>query len=143
MAHALEVWAEPGDLVGPVMISAITRIRAAGKDIPESMIRFLVHHKDPEVLPVIDEIWLANPTEWESLYGEVGLGGEKRLLTHLSDDKTVIRKSAAKLLGRVGTTERSVPALEKMVAGADTEMKVIIERSLAAIHGREAANPKQ
>lgn len=137
VAHALEVWTVPGDQASPAVSEAIAKLKAGGKDVPESMIRFLVRQKDPAVLPVVDDVWMSNPTDWESLYAEVGASGEERLLKHLEDERPVIRKSAARLLGHVGGMERSVPALEKSVAGADTEMKVIIERSLAAIRARE------
>jgi hypothetical protein len=138
VTHALEVWAVPGDQTGQAVSAAIAKLLAAGKEVPESMIRFLVRHKDPEVLPVIDDLWQANPTNWESLYAEVGVGGEERLLTHLGDERMVIRKSAARLLGHVGTGERSLPALSKAAAGADIEMKVIIDRSVAAIRARDS-----
>ena len=137
VAHALEVWSAPGDQIGPVVLGAIRRVRSSHKSVPESMIRILVRHKEADVVPILDELWHTNPTEWESLYGETGVAGEKLLLTHVGDEKVVIRLSAIRLLGRVGVAERSLPVLEKLLPGADGELKITIDRAVAAIRSRE------
>ncbi len=99
------------------------------------MIALIVKEKNPAVIPVLDELWSRNPTHWESLYGDLGPPAEATLLRRFPGTEGMLRQSVVRLLGRVGGAD-SLPLLEAATAGADPEMKVLLEKSSASIRSR-------
>ena len=132
---ALSVWSEKPGLAGEAALKEAKELLARKVMVPEEMIALIVKEKNPGVVPVVDELWNGDPMKWERLYGDVGSAAEATLIRHFPETKGMLRQSAVRVLGRVGGAD-SLPVLESAIAGADSEMKVLIEKSSAAIRGR-------
>lgn len=78
--------------------------------------------------------------DWETLLGDLGPTAEPLILARFSklDDHT--RRSAIRLLGRVGG-RASIETLNSAIANADPEMKILIDASLDSIQKRNASAP--
>jgi hypothetical protein len=88
------------------------------------------------VTGVLDKLWQKNPTNWESLYADVGPSAESVLLVHVGIKDDGLRRSLVRILGKVGGSD-SQQALESMKATAtEPELKILIDNSLAAIRAR-------
>jgi hypothetical protein len=135
-AKALLVWSEPGDGSEEVVRAAVKEIDEGGHDVPESLVKFLVVRGDLAIIPVIDGLWSRDFTRWEDLYGALGPAIEDSVIARYPKASVTLRMSAARLLGRVGTA-KSVPVLEQSREESTPEVRVLIDRALAAIQARQ------
>lgn len=135
IARALQVWAEPGDGTEVAVRTAMMKISPQAGLTPESMVKFLAMRKDTAAIPYVDALWAFDHNRWEEVYGSFGPEVEEKVIARFAGTTGSIRRSAARLLGRVGT-KASIPVLEAARQGADSELAVHIDRSLAAIRAR-------
>ncbi|WP_035604360.1 hypothetical protein [Haloferula sp. BvORR071] len=137
ICKALLVWAEPGDGSEVSVRAALAKLvpQAQAVKIPESMLKFLAGRKDAESIPLADALWMSDHDRWEEIYGNFGPPIEALVISHFAGASPPMKRSGARLLGRVGG-KASIPILEGARQGADAELAVFIERSLAAIRGR-------
>ncbi len=136
ICRALLVWAEPGDGSEVAVRTAMLKISPQSGQTPESMVKFLAMRKDSAAIPYVDELWAFDNSRWEELYGSFGPGIEEKVIARFGGLSGPIKRSATRLLGKVGT-KASIPVLEGARKGADSELAVNIDRSLAAIKGRD------
>ena len=135
ICRALAVWsAEPGR-AGNAALKEVNELVARKAKVPPEMIRLIVKEKIPAVIPVVDELWVGSPTHWESIYGDVGPPAEALLLRRFPDTDGMLRQSAVRLLGKVGGKD-SLPVLDAVAKGADSELRVLLEKSTASIRKR-------
>jgi hypothetical protein len=86
----------------------------------------------------LDKLWQKNPTNWESLYADVGPTAERGLLAHVGINDEGRRRSLVRILGKVGGND-SLQALESMkLTATEPELKILIDNSLEAIRSRIA-----
>ena len=135
ICRALAVWStEPGP-AGNAALKEVNELIARKAKVPPEMIKLIVKEKNLAVVPVLDELWAGSPTQWESIYGEVGPPVEALLLRRFPDTDGMLRQSAVRLLGVVGRKD-SLPVLEAAIKGADSELRVLLEKSIASIRKR-------
>ena len=72
---------------------------------------------------------------WESLYADLGQPVEATVIQRFPGTKGTIRHSAVRILGRVGGTD-SLPVLAAATAGADSELRVLLEQAQKSIRAR-------
>lgn len=132
---ALAVWSEPPGPAGDAALKEAKDLLARKGEVPQEMIALIVKEKNPAVVPVLDELWSRNPMQWESLYGDLGPPAEATLIRRFPSTEGMFRQSAVRLLGRVGGPN-SLPLLEAAMAGANPELKVLLEKSSASIRSR-------
>jgi hypothetical protein len=135
VCNALSVWAEKPGPAGDAALIVANELVSSKSEVPPEMIALIVKEKNSGVIPILDELWSKNPTHWESLYGDVGNEAEATLIRRVGAADGALRQSIVRLLGRVGGAD-SLPVLEAARAGADSELRVLIEKSTAAIRGR-------
>jgi len=135
ICRALLVWAEPGDGTELAVRTALSKLSPQAGQAPDSMVKFLAARKDYEAIPLVDALWAADHNRWEELYGNFGPGIEDKIIARFNGASASMKRSAARLLGKVGT-KTSIPVLEGARQGADSELAVFIERSLTAIRAR-------
>jgi hypothetical protein len=135
ICSALAVWAEAPGPAGEAALKEAKDLLARKGEVPQEMIALIVTEKNPAVVPVLDELWSRKPTQWESLYGDLGPAAEATLIHRFPSTEGMLRQSAVRLLGRVGGPQ-SLPLLEAAVAGANPELKVLLEKSSASIRRR-------
>jgi hypothetical protein len=132
---ALPVWSEAGDGMESIVRKVVQEASDAGREVPESLISFLVQRKDTFVIPLVDSLWALDSTKWEEHYAGLGPAIEDKLLARFEKTTITQRMSAVRLLERVGTA-KSLPVLESALNDANPELKVLIDRALAAIRAR-------
>ena len=135
ICRALAVWSEQPGPAGEAALREVKTLIARKAEVPQEMISLIVKEKNPAVAPVLDELWFRNPTQWESLYGDLGASAEATLIRRFTDTDGMIRQSAVRLLGRVGGAD-SLPLLEAAVTGADAELKILLQKATASIRNR-------
>ena len=135
IGKALPKWSEPGDGMEAIVRGVIEKIPPGG-EVAQPLVTFLAIRKDQASISLLDRLWLIEPNKWEESYGALGPAIEDKLLARFPETTITQRMSAVRLLGQVGTA-KSVPVLEKAVADADPEMKLLIQRALEAIRGRK------
>ena len=135
IGKALPKWSEPGDGTEAVVLGVLEKIPADG-EVPEPLVTFLANRKDKAAISLLDRLWLLDPNKWEENYGAFGVDIEDKVLARFPETTTIQRRSAVRLLGKVGTA-KSVPVLEKAQADADAELKLLIQRALESIRDRK------
>ena len=135
LCRALAVWsAEPGP-ASAAAIKVVNRLVADQKTVPKEIVSLIVKEKNAAVIPILDELWFKNPVPWESLYADLGPMIEAKMIDRFPETQGSIRYSAVRILGRVGGRD-SLPALEVAATSNDSELKVLLEQAVAAIHKR-------
>ena len=104
--------------------------------VERTMVEFLIENNDPNVLVLIDRLWVDDPTKWDEQYGSLGGQIEDRMIFHVTESPGALRRSAISLLGQVGTA-KSIPVLESMGQGTDQEARILAARALDMIKGRQ------
>jgi hypothetical protein len=135
IGKALPKWSEPGDGMEEIVRGVLEKIQPGG-EVAQSLVAFLAIRKDQASISLFDRLWLMEPNKWEENYAALGPAIEDKLLARFPETTVTQRMSAVRLLGQVGSS-KSVPFLEKAVADADPEMKLLIQRALEAIRGRK------
>lgn len=135
LCRTLAVWSEQPGPAGAAALKEVQDLQARKREVPQEMIALIVKEKNTAVIPVLDELWMGNPTRWEVLYGDVGAAAEDSLLRRLASTEGMARQSAVRLLGRVGGAA-SLPLLEAAAADGNPEMKVLLEKAAGSIRSR-------
>ena len=135
VCNALAVWSEEPGPAGDAALAEARKLLAAKGDVPQEMIALIVKEKNPDVVPVLDELWSENPTRWETLYGDVGPAAEVILIRRFPYAEGSLRHSAVRILGRVGGP-KSLPLLNAAADGADSELRILLKKSIASIEER-------
>ncbi|TAE74540.1 MAG: hypothetical protein EAZ84_10770 [Verrucomicrobia bacterium] len=132
---ALLNWGEPGDGAEKVVLAAVREIHDGGNDVPEALVKLLVDRKELGVIPFIDDLWSRDVTKWEDIYADLGAPIEDAVIARHAKGSISLQMSAIRILGRIGGT-KSVALLEAAHGTAVPEVRVLIERALAAIRAR-------
>lgn len=136
ICSALAVWSELPGPAGIVALKEAKKLAARDLEVPKEMIALVVKEGISGVTDVLDKLWQKNPTNWESLYADVGPSAEAGLLSHVGIEDDGRRRSLVRILGKVGGSD-SQQALESMkVTATEPELKILIDNSLAAIRAR-------
>lgn len=135
VSNALIVWSEEPGPAGEAAVAEIEKLVTAGKDVPRELGILAVREKNPKVVPFLDQLWLKNPSAWESIYADFGPGAEDTVLRRFPELKGVVRFSGVRLLGRVGGPD-SLPVLAGLANQADPELRVLAEQATRSIRAR-------
>lgn len=135
VARALMTWSSEPGVAGSAAAVTIKRLFDMGSEIPKDLMLLAVKQKSAEVIPILDELWFKSPTNWETIYAEMGPLIEPAVIRRFPDTSGPLRQSAVRLLGKVGGAD-SVTVLKAAKAGADTELSVLIQQALEAIAAR-------
>ncbi len=135
VCKALMVWAEDPSVANPQLLRRLNQMHAEKKRMPKPLLSLLAKGKATEALPIMEELWLADATNWEPVMREFGPPAEKGLLARFPDLQPSMRHSATRILGQVGGRE-SIPVLEAARPKADPELIVLIDSALRSIRER-------
>lgn len=135
ICRALAVWSvEPG----PASEAALNRVKKlldSNNIVPPEIISLIVKEKDLRVIPFLDHLWFKNPSDWESLYADLGPPIEATVIQRFPETQGMPRHSAVRVLGRVGSAE-SLPVLANAAGKADPELKVLLDNAEKSIRTR-------
>lgn len=139
-SRALDVWSNNRKEFGSLLLETTRDLLAKEVLVPHEMMQILAKLKPEGLAQLLEEMWSRNPMDWETLLGDLGPTAEPLILSRFSklDDHT--RRSAIRLLGRVGG-HASIETLNSAIANADPEMKILIDSSLDSIQKRNATAP--
>ncbi len=137
ICHALSTWSEIQGPASKAALKVVKQLMGAKAAVPQDMIALIVKEKNAEVIPYLNQLWAKDATTWESLYAEMGPAIEPTILHDFPETEGPIRHSAVRLLGRVGGAD-SLPVLAAAVAGANPELKLVLEQAQKSIHERLA-----
>ncbi len=135
VCRALEVWSPESGAAGEAAMREAGRLLARDESVPPEMISLALKEKTPGLAPLLHQLWEQDPNQWEMAYGQLGANAETPLLRRLPTADGIHRASAVRLLGRVGGTA-SLPVLEAAMADANAELRVLLDKAIAAIRGR-------
>lgn len=139
IGRALPVWAEEGDGSEAAVLETLEKMPRQTGNVPETLVKFLMLRKDQKAIPLVDELWAADVTRWEDVFIGFGPGIEGPVLARLPDASSAMKRSAARLLAKNGTS-KSIPVLEAERTDADGELSVLIDKALAAIRERSGGS---
>jgi len=135
IAKALLVWEEEPGAAAGVGLEVLRRSVASGNPASEHIVDLVTRSQPDEAIPTLNLLWLGNPILWEKYYARFGPSIIPGLLAQLDSENVILRRSAIKLLGLVGTDE-ALPVLEKLTGDQDPEVRVLSERAVAKIRER-------
>jgi hypothetical protein len=136
IGKALMKWGKPDDGSEKVVLEAVRKIAATGREVPESMVKLLVSRNESGVIPVVDDLWVHDSTKWEELYGGLGVAIEDAVIARYEKGTVTLRMSASRLLGKVGTA-KSLPVLEASREASTPEVRVLVDRAIESIRSRQ------
>lgn len=132
VGRALAAWAPKDEEVAGKVGAIATSWSENNKEIPKSIVEYLISNGSPEVALIIDSMWIKNPETWSEQYQSLGAEAETRLIFHVADSPVAIKKSAAGLLRRIGTA-KSLPALRAAKGKGDAELDQLLNVAITTI----------
>lgn len=132
ICRALIVWAESPGAAGGAALAEAERLLGSGSPVPEDIMALVVKEQTPGAAEVLDRLWAESPTNWETLYGELGAPAEATLVRRFPSTEGTLRHSAVRLLGKVGG-RKSLEVLEEPMDSSDAELSVLVEKAKEAI----------
>ena len=126
VCRALKVWSQEGDGADEVVARVAKDVLGRGESMPRSMLDFMVSRQSSEAVPIVEVLWMEDPSGWEPIVSEIGSAAEDAVIKHLSDAAPGVQQSAVRLLRRIGT-KKSIEPLKALLPGADDEMKILIQ----------------
>lgn len=135
VCRALSIWADQPGVAGDAALKAMGQLVEHALPVPEDMMALVVKEKNPEVIPLLDRLWAAEPGKWEALYAEMGVLAETRLIERFKETEGHVRFSAVRILGKVGG-EKSLAVLDAAKEDGNTELKILIEQAQRSIRER-------
>ncbi len=136
ICRALGTWAPADDARATAAAGlALQKLSVSKTTPPREMVEFLVKRKSEVVAPILDGLWAADSTVWEQLYGEIGPEIEPLVQARFKSASIPLKHSAMRLLAKVGG-KASLALIQSAKEGADSEMRVLIERAETAIRAR-------
>lgn len=132
---ALGVWSEHPGPASEAAMKVLRKLVAKKTVISPDIVTLIVKEKNLEVIPILDELWVNDPTSWESIYGDLGQPIEAKVIARFPKLEGMVRHSAVRILGRVGGTS-SLPVLGEAATGAGPEMRVLLEQARKSITDR-------
>lgn len=137
ICKAMLVWSDGKDGAPEAAMKAATVRFEAEKDLPIECVTFLVKWQQAGVYPILEQLWLKDPTSWEEVYMKSGSPAEAGLINHLAEGSNRRRMSAARILGRVGG-DAAEDALRSALEGTtDLELKTSFSNAMEAIRLRK------
>lgn len=137
LSKALIVWSDGKD-GAPEETMKVAKVHYAKmKTLPLETVEFLTKWPQLEVYPILDQLWLGSPVEWEAIYAKSGAHAEEHIIKHLGEGENRQRMSAARICARVGG-QKSIDALESaMKIDADLELQTSFRNAIEAIQKRQ------
>ena len=135
MGRALSIWAKNSPAAVDVVTKKVEKWLESKSNVPASFIAFLVAANGEKAPLLLDMLWSEDPEVWSGQYIALGVAAEKRMIFHLDGPSIRLKKAAAFVLASIGT-ERALPSLSKYQEVSDNELKVLVERAIAAIKAR-------
>lgn len=135
LGRALLIWAKDNPTAVDVVSEKVEQMMRTNSDVPGSFIDFLVKENGEKAPLLIDTLWSKKPEVWKDQYIALGVSAEKRMIFHLDGPSIRLTKAAASILASIGT-ERALQSLSKYQSSSDSELKVLVERAIAAIKDR-------
>jgi hypothetical protein len=132
---ALSVWSEHPGPASDAALSEVKKLMEKRQVVPPEMVALIAKEKNVHGIPAVDELWHESHAAWESMYGDFGSLAEVTMLQRFPKTSGIQRHSAVRILGRVGGKD-SLPVITAAEAGANTELRIIIDQAKKAITGR-------
>jgi len=138
IAAALCVWAEPGEAAAAeaAMRAVDSLLLSESKQVPESLVGFLLLMQDPAILPVLDALWRADPLKWEKSYADGGALAEPTLLASFQSTDGPLRKSALFILAKIGSAKSLMVLRAALPLESDEDLLLAMKKAIAAIEER-------
>lgn len=135
LGRALLKWAEDPVPAAEAGLAVLKTYRGKGLVAPENLVALVAKARLPEAIPVIVDLWESNPILWDAHLMAFGSAVEASILGKLDSENPPLRRSAVKILGKVGTAE-SLPKLRKALGAEDAELRVVARRAIEQIEAR-------
>ncbi len=135
LCEALMVWADKPGPAGEMALTVAEKMMARREPMLPQIIALAVKEKNPKILPILAELWVASPGTWETACGDAGGVFEPYVIKNFPALVGIARYSAVRLLGRVGGND-SLILIANISAAGDPEMKVLLEQARKSIQDR-------
>jgi hypothetical protein len=137
ICKALLVWSDGKDGAPEAAMKAAAARFETEKDLPIECVTFLVKWQQADAYPILEQLWLKEPTSWEEVYMKSGAPAEAGLIKHLTDGTNRHRMSAARILGRVGGNTAEEALRSALDGTTDLELKTSFTNAMEAIRLRK------
>ncbi len=136
LCAALMRWADEPEAAEDAAEAVLQKLAARKAPIPRELIALLAKGRRVTIIPILTELWLADPGTWEPYLLELGQPIEATLIDRFAGiSGGGIRNSAVHMLGKIGGAD-SLPLLTAARVGADPELRVRIDAAEMAIRAR-------
>lgn len=132
---ALRKWGKDDPVIVKDLTKSVVEQLDQGQNVPRSLVDFLIENKSEKSLLIVDHMWAKNPNRWAEQYLSLGATGEDRLIYHLKNSPSELRRNAVIILKRIGT-EKSIPALTAALRGTNDGFDISIKRAIESIKSR-------
>lgn len=137
ICKAMIVWSDGKDGAPEAAMKASAAHFASAKDLPIEAATFLAKWQQPDIYPILEQLWLKEPTNWEEVYMKSGAPAEAGLVKHLTEGSNRQRMSAARIIGRVGGKSGAEALQRALESTTDLELQTSFTNAIDAIRQRQ------
>ena len=143
ICKAIMVWSSPGDGAEKAVVLLVSDLLASGESVSRSMVEFLVDRRSSGLVPLLKQLWIQAPLNWEGEVIAMGSEMESVIVPSINSSNRACQRSALLILRRVGT-EASLPLLQRSLESSDRDSDVVLllERAIEAIESRRGEPAK-
>ncbi|MDQ8191187.1 HEAT repeat domain-containing protein [Roseibacillus persicicus] len=136
LAKAIEVWSEEGDGADRIVADMGTRMRLRGQPVPDEILRFVAERKTPTAASMMVDLWAESPVTRQSYLESYGSQAAPLVEPFLRSEEVGMARSAAIMLGKIGTSSQ-LPAMQEALAeSSDDELKLVLEEAIKRVSQR-------
>ncbi len=137
ICKAMLVWSDGKDGAPQAAMKAASILFISEKDLPIEVATFLAKWQQSDLYPILEQLWLNDPTSWEEVFMKSGEPAEARVIKHLTQGSNRLRMSAARIIGRVGGKSGEEALQFALEATTDLELQSSFSNALDAIRQRQ------
>jgi hypothetical protein len=137
ICKAMIGWSDGKDGAPEAAMKAAAALFKAEKDLPIESATFLAKWQQPGIYPILEQLWLQDPTSWEEVYMKSGALAEAGLIKHLTEGSNRLRMSAARIIGRVGGKSGAEALQSALESTKDLELQTSFSNAIDAIRQRQ------
>ena len=142
ISRALLTWSLDDGKAGEISLKQALRLHSVGKEVPAEMVALCIQQQEMGVLPLLYKLWEENPSRWEPWFREAGVAAEHVMLDNFENNTGILRQSACRILGQVGTGKSLLVLREVADAARDAETKITASTSIQMIEKRESESSR-
>ena len=133
LAQALNVWSEEGDGADRALVGLVGKMREQRQEVPDAILRFWAERKTPEAASLMVQLWAEDPVSRNRFVESYGSQAATSVSFYLRSSEDGLARSAARLMGQIGTKDHLPQMREALTGSGNEEFKRVLQEAIERV----------